>query len=380
MQKKIFILQRILPHYRTGFFIKLNKLYPLLKVFYGNTYKSEVLKNTKNPDGRIFYEVKNTYFHKDGKVFKSSVFGTLIKEKPDIIVSVFNVGNLNIYILFLLRFFMKFKLVLWSLGYDHLTGFHPDKKLTHRIRLYLSQKADAVIFYWDYGKEVVEKYSKKTSHYFVAQNTIDTEMHFALKEKFDLNGKGMLKDELGIKEKYVFIYVGRLIEDKEVDMLVKAYGILQDKIPDSRLIIIGDGPEKSTLEKLSDELKIRNITFKGEILNQEITGKHLYISDAFVMPGRLGNSVVHSFCYGTPVVSVDKGEYFHCEGISYIKPGYNGFLAKDGSTESLAEEMLRVISGEDQAEKLRNNSLKTAKEECSIERMIEGFSKALDSL
>ena len=380
MQKKIFILQRILPHYRTGFFIKLKKLYPLLKVFYGNTYKSEVLKNADNPDGRIFYEVKNTYFHKDGKVFKSSVFGTLIKEKPDIIVSVFNVGNLNIYILFLLRFFMKFKLVLWSLGYDHLTGFHPDKKLTHRIRLYLSQKADAVIFYWDYGKEVVEKYSKKTSHYFVAQNTIDTKMHFAFKEKFDLNGKGMLKDELGIKEKYVFIYVGRLIEDKEVDMLVKAYGILQDKIPDSRLIIIGDGPEKSTLEKLSDELKIRNITFKGEILNQEITGKHLYISDAFVMPGRLGNSVVHSFCYGTPVVSVDKGEYFHCEGISYIKPGFNGFLAKDGSTESLAEEMLRVISGEDQAEKLRNNSLKTAKEECSIERMIEGFSKALDSL
>lgn len=380
MDKKIFIYQRILPHYRTGFFRKLKKAFPSLKVYFGNTYKNEVLKNTTVEDGELFIKVKNIYFQKEGKIFLSGIYKDIIRNKPDIIVSVFNVGNLNIYLLFFLRIFLKYKLALWSLGYDHLTGFQPDKILTHKIRLYLSQKADAVIFYWDYGKKVVEKFSKKTSHYFVAQNTIDTEMHFNLKEKFDSSDKDKLKHELGVNEKFNFIYIGRLIEDKEVDVLIKAFAAAEKSNADCGLTIIGDGPEKKNLEKLSELLQINNVRFKGEILDPETTGKWLYISDAFVMPGRLGNSVVHSFCYGTPVISVDKGEFFHCEGISYIKPGINGFLAQDGNIEDLTDKMLFIISREANLPELRFNSYKTAKEECSVEIMIEGFSKAIESL
>lgn len=380
MQKKIYILQRILPHYRTGFFNKLKNYYPGLKVFYGDTYKTEVLKNAEVNDKDTFAKVKNHYFNKDGKIFYTPLFSRIVKEKPDIVVSVFNVGNLNIYLLFLLRYFLKYKLVLWSLGYDHLTGFYPDKILSHKIRLYLSQKADAVIFYWDYGKKVVEKYSKKTSHYFVAPNTIDTDMHFAFKEKFDIKGKEKIKAELEIKENFIIIYVGRLIRDKEVDTLIKAYALIEKSNTDSRLIIIGDGPERKELESLASRLQIKNISFPGEILNQEITGRYLYISDVFAMPGRLGNSVVHSFCYGTPVVSVDKGDFFHCEGISYIKEGFNGFLAEDRNIEDFYSKMNKIISDKNLSGNLRLNAFKTAKEECSLDKMVDGFRKALENL
>lgn len=380
MQKKIFIIQRILPHYRIGFFRNLKKLYPSLKVFYGNTYNGEVLKNTDNPDKETFIERKNRYFHKEGKIFFTGLYGDVIREKPDIIVSVFNVGNLNIYLLFILRYFLKFKLILWSLGYDHLTGFSPDKIFTHKVRLFLSQKADAVIFYWDYGKKVVEKYSKKNSHYFVARNTIDTNRHIALKELFDKKGKDSIKNYLDVKQKFHFIYVGRLIPDKEVDILLKAYSEVEKSVSDCRLTIIGDGPERIKLESLASELRIKNSVFLGEILDDEITGRWLYVSDAFIMPGRLGNSVVHSFCYGTPVISTDKGDYFHCEGISYIKEGVNGYLAKDGSIESLTEEMIKIISDRALIDKMRINSFKTAKEDCSIEKMVDGFSEALENV
>ena len=379
MQKKIFILQRILPHYRLGFFNNLKKLYPSLKVFYGNTYKGEVLKNADNPDRDTFFERKNKYFHKDGKIFFTGIYKDVIKEKPDIIVSVFNIGNINIYILFILRYFLKFKLILWSLGYDHLTGFFPDKKLSHKIRLFLSQKADAVIFYWEHGKEVVEKYSKNISHYFVARNTIDTNKHFALKELFDKVGKESIKNCLGVTEKFHFIYIGRLIPDKEVDILLKSYSEFEKSFSSCRLTVIGDGPERNKLESLASELNIRNLAFLGEILDDEITGKWLYISDVFIMPGRLGNSVVHSFCYGTPVISTDKGDYFHCEGISFIKEGVNGYLAKDGDIKSITEKMTKIISDETQIAKMRIDSFNTAKEDCSIEKMVDGFREALEN-
>lgn len=378
MHKKIIILQRILPHYRTGFFKRLKAIYPSLKVLYGNPFKREVLKNADKLDSDIFQKTSNYYFQKEGKVFFSSIYKILIKEKPDIVVSVFNVGNLNLYFLFLLRSLLKFKLVLWSLGYDHLTGFDPGKNFLHKIRLILSQKADAVIFYWKYGKDVVEKFSKKKSHYFVAQNTIDTTMHFDLKSKFDMLGKDKIKKELGIEDKINFIYIGRLVPDKEVDVLLKAYSLFEKKYGDCRLTIIGDGPEREKLEYLKSNHEITGAFFLGEILDVETTGKWLYISDALIMPGRLGNSVVHSFCYGTPVISTNKGEFFHCEGISYLKEGVNGFLANDRDPDDLCDKMYKLISDEEQLINLRKNAFKTAKEECSLEKMLEGFREAIE--
>lgn len=189
MNNKIIILQRILPHYRAGIFRKLCDKFPGMTVFFGQPFKDESLKNTEDLSENFFIECRNIYFDKNGKVFISNIFSKIKQSKPDIIISVFNVGNLNIYILFILRKLLKFKIILWSFGYDPVRGFNPDKRFTDKIRLYLSQKADAVIFYWENGKDEVSKFSKKTEHYFVAPNTLYTVRQVELKKLFDLIGK-----------------------------------------------------------------------------------------------------------------------------------------------------------------------------------------------
>lgn len=378
MKKGIIIFQRILPHYRTGFFKKFCEIFRGTKILYGQPHKNESLQNDIFRNESSFEEIKNFYFNKSGQIFLSGIYLKILKYRPGVIISVFNVGNLNIYFLFFLKFFMRFKLILWSFGYEPSRGFNPKKFFTDKIRLYLSQKADAVIFYWQTGLSEVKYFSKKSEHYFVANNTLDTEVQFRLKESFDRLGKENIMNELGVKERFHFIYVGRLLKDKQIDMLLNAYQSLETKISDCRLTVIGSGPEENELKNLSKELGLKNVDFKGEIIDEEITGKWIYISDVFVMPGRLGLSVVHSFCFGTPVISQDKGKYFHGEGIGYIKNGVNGLLSERENVKSLSDAMFRIISNPGFSEMLKQNAFETARTECSVEKMLSGFEKAIE--
>ncbi|MEO8665596.1 MAG: glycosyltransferase family 4 protein [Ignavibacteria bacterium] len=377
MNDRIIILQRILPHYRTGFFKKFLKAFPSVNILYGQPFKDESLKND-DVQNENFIKLKNTYFGKNGKFYFTGFYSKLVSYKPGIVISGFNVTNLNIYLLFFLKFFNKYKIILWSFGYDPHSGFHPDKKLNDRIRLFFYRRADAVIFYWDKGKEIVEHFSKRKDHYFVAPNTLDTDKQLELKEKLDSAGRDKIKNELGVTEKYHFVYIGRLLEDKQADLLLKAFSIIDNKNLHCRLTVIGDGPMRSALENLSRELQISKINFMGEILDEESTAKWLYISDAFVMPGRLGLSVVHSFCYSTPVISQQKNKYFHGEGIGYMKNGVNGFLTEDGNVNELADKMLEIITDPELSRRMRSNALETAKNDCSVENMIDGFCKAIE--
>lgn len=372
----IVILQRILPHYRLPVFKKIQQKLNNVIVLYGQKQKNESLENALTGDVKNFVEVKNLYFYRFN-IFVSMLYPYLLRLRPKIIVSVVNVGNINLYLLFFLRKLLGFKLIVWSFGYDPKNGFDPMNVFKDKIRLLFYQNADAVIFYWEKGKEIVEKFSKRKEHYFVAPNTLDTDMHLDLKNKFDKKGKDAIKEELGIKEQNHFVYVGRLLKDKQIDLIIKSF----QKIPrhyDCRVTIIGDGPEKSNLFRLVDELNVANIYFTGAIYNPEIVGKWIYCSDLFIMPGRLGNSVVHSFCYATPVLSQKKDYYYHGEGIGYMENGVNGFLANDDDIGHLAEIMMKISENEKLRDSLSINAFRTVEQLCSIEHMIGGVEKAIN--
>ncbi|MEZ4689424.1 MAG: glycosyltransferase [Ignavibacteria bacterium] len=168
------------------------------------------------------------------------------------------------------------------------------------------------------------------------------------------------------------------MKDKEVEILIRAFSQLDSIKEDVRLTIVGDGPEMDSLKKLTKELGSNNIIFTGEILDEEQTGKWIYISDAFIMPGRLGLSVVHSFCFGTPVISQKKDGYFHGEGVGYIKDGVNGFLIEDGNVNAMSEKLSEIINNPEVTLVLKENAYMTAKNDCSVEKMLEGFEKAIE--
>lgn len=74
----------------------------------------------------------------------------------------------------------------------------------------------------------------------------------------------------------------------------------------------------------------------------------------------------------------EKNSHYHGEGIGYIKEGVNGFLASDGNVNEITEIMNRIISDKELSEKLKHNAFETAKNDCSVDKMLDGFDSAIN--
>lgn len=371
------ILQRIVPHYRIAFLEKLVEKDQSVGVLYGQKTKKGLIDNAQMPENGHFLKIKNHYLYRD-KVFFSGYWKWLRRIRPKAVVTVFNIGNLNVYWLLLLRSVLGLKVILWSFGYDPFKGFLPQKRFADKIRLCLYEKADAVVFYWERGREIVAEHARKTDHFFVAPNTINTDLMFSLRQSFEQRGEQAIRDELGLGDEIHFVYTGRLLKEKEVGHAIRAFAVLQKKaVENISFSIIGKGPDLERLQNLVAELNVKNVHFRGQIIEPEKVGKWLYVSAAMLMPGRLGNAVVHAFCFGLPVISQDKDTFFHGEGIGYMAHGYNGFLAKNGDVNDYVSQMQNAVLDYKQDKKLGKQSIKTVVEKCSLTKMAEGMLEAI---
>lgn len=145
--------------------------------------------------------------------------------------------------------------------------------------------------------------------------------------------------EFNDKFKY-FITLGRLVEQKDHSTLIKAFKSCHEKIPDSRLLILGQGPLKADTEKLIKELQLENeVTLLGFVENPF---DYLKKSDVFVFSSRFegfGNVLVEAMACGLPIVSTS------CpSGPSEILDnGKYGMLTKVGDEKELANAMIRML-------------------------------------
>ena len=110
-------------------------------------------------------------------------------------------------------------------------------------------------------------------------------------------------------EKSDVIFAGRLIKEKNVDILINSISRIKEKFPDIRCLIIGDGPERKKLEELTVGLQLtENVIFKGFMENYDDLIGYMKSSKVFVLPSireGFGIVVIEANACGLPVVVVD---------------------------------------------------------------------------
>lgn len=134
-----------------------------------------------------------------------------------------------------------------------------------------------------------------------------------------------------------------------VDRVLRAFAIIQQRIPQAQLIIAGDGPERDALRRLARELKLRNIRFVGRVEPERIT--ELYDSaDVFLNGSEIDNqplSILEAFACGLPVVTTNAG------GIAgMVHNGITGLLVPKGAADQLAASALRLFEDPDLARRV----------------------------
>lgn len=144
------------------------------------------------------------------------------------------------------------------------------------------------------------------------------------------------------------VSLGRLVKRKDFETLITAFAILRKSI-DAKLIIFGEGPERSALEKLVAKLGLKDVSLPGFSDNPF---SNIRNADLFVM-----SSLDEAFCLvlveamacGVPVISTDA---VGGGPRSILGESRHGLLVPVGDAQRLADAMSRVLTSRDSREQL----------------------------
>lgn len=153
------------------------------------------------------------------------------------------------------------------------------------------------------------------------------------------------------------ITVARLVPIKNLDTLLRAWQIVGQTVPGSKLTIIGDGPERGNLEKLAAGLNLPAVNFAGAIANENIPA-YFYHADAFILPSlseTWGLVVNEAMAARLPVLLSNKINACH----TLLQEGVNGFSFEPESADDMAGAITKYLQLDiDAKEKMSANSLR----------------------
>ena len=170
--------------------------------------------------------------------------------------------------------------------------------------------------------------------------------------------------------------VGRLIDWKGTVYLIEAMPRVIPRLPDTKLVIIGTGPEEAALRRRADELMAGDsIEFRGSVSQQDLIAAY-HAADVFVLPSvnqsgiteGLGVVLLEAMASGCPVIGSNVG------GIpDIITDGKNGFLVPERDPTLLADRIIRILSDTGLAETFRKNGHANVNESFTWDRVSGRF-------
>ena len=315
---RIAILQQVIPRYRDNFFKELS-LKSDIELYAG---KKSLLKPgsivTKNKSYKINI-VKNSNFY--GKIlFQILPFKELYYKK--IVIFEFNIRLISSVLLLLFRIISNKKNILWTHGLtDRMST------LSKIIRIYFMKRANSIIVYEDTAKKDLIKLGVLKQKIFVAKNSIDIRKNIRLLDKK--------------KKKFRITFIGRIIPEKNVQLLSRAFLDIINKIEKSIILtIIGGGED---LKKLKKKYNHKRIEFIGHLDDEKKISYYLNQTLFTVSPDYLGLAIVHSFSYSVPILVNKNPKQQHSPEIELMQNNKNGWYF-NGSQKDLGNQIIKFLN------------------------------------
>jgi len=341
---KVYYFTNIFPHYRKPIWKAMLESKDFnLTIFYSknNPLGIKELKDTETEHwikkNRI---IKNKGFWLFNKIlfWQTSILSRCTFDSYNSIILLGEMNIISNWIAAIIAKIRSKKVIFWSHGLYGNEGFI---KILFRITFY--KLADYHLTYEKRGRELLIEKGFNAEKIKIIYNSLDfngqTEIYNRL-NKVRSNPFNFFVDN----NLPVLIFSGRLTKLKKIDLLIDAFLKLNLKESICNLLIIGDGSEKNNLIKIA-ELGIKNgsIFFYGSCYDENKLGSFFYNSICTISPGNIGLTGIHSFSYGTPVITHDNYKNQMPE-VESIVEGVNGFFFKENDIESLIKAIIKVLN------------------------------------
>jgi len=203
---------------------------------------------------------------------------------------------------------------------------------------------------------VSEDLKRETYHSFKITRDIEVIPNFIDLEKFKKQKKDHFKKAICPQGEALIVHTSNFRKVKRVGDVIKVFNNIHKEIP-SKLLLIGDGPERSMAETMTRDLSISDaVRFLGK---QEAVEEVLSVADLFLMPSEkesFGLAALEAMACEVPVISTNTG------GLPELQlQGVTGFMSNVGDTEDMTRSALFVLD-KNNLPKFKESALARAKE------------------
>jgi len=325
-QMKVILIEPVLPHYRKDVFSLLSNNENFEMNFLAGSKYQRIKSIT--PEGSIIADHCTFSFFKHRFYYLKSVLEKLRKNKPDIIICT----GVDFHLIHTIVIFLYFRLIkrrkfFW---WSHATKGNQGR-LGYLVRKWIYRKSSGIMAYNREGRDNLLEMGLSDERIAVVNNSINREDYGFL--NYDI----VKKEKTGV---FTILYSGRITEEKKVDLLIRALGIIKSKgVTEFKCYLVGDGDIDRLKELASEKNLPDNIHFTGSRYGKD--NHPIFLgSDLFVCPGGIGLSIVHAMSFGLPVVTTDNLKLQGPES-ELLVPGENGDTFKDNSASDLADKIIR---------------------------------------
>ncbi|WP_347159781.1 N-acetyl-alpha-D-glucosaminyl L-malate synthase BshA [Pontibacter chitinilyticus] len=185
---------------------------------------------------------------------------------------------------------------------------------------------------------VSESLRQETYEYFQIEKNIEVIPNFINLDKFKRQKKDHFRMAISPNSEKLLVHTSNFRTVKRVQDVIRIFAKVREHIP-SKLLLVGDGPERPKMEKLCRELEIcQDTRFLGKL---EAVEEVLSIADLFLMPSEkesFGLSALEAMACEVPVISTNAG------GIPELNiDGVTGFVSPVGAVDEMVQHALYVL-------------------------------------
>jgi len=211
-------------------------------------------------------------------------------------------------------------------------------------------QSDAVTAVSQYLKDETFKYFKIKKDITVIPNFVDF-------ERFSKKKKDHFKIAIAPNGEKVLVHTSNFRKVKRIDDVLYIFDMVRKSIP-AKLLLMGDGPERSHIELLVRKMDmVQDVRFLGKI---EAVEEVLSIADLFLLPSEkesFGLAALEAMACQVPVISSD------AEGIPEVNiDGVTGYISKVGNVKEMAENALKILQDPAIHQKFKLAAFERAKE------------------
>ncbi|MEK6949905.1 MAG: glycosyltransferase [Nanoarchaeota archaeon] len=219
------------------------------------------------------------------------------------------------------------------------------------IRMY--NKSDLIICVSNFGKNLLKKRKIRSKIKVISNGISLSEFKprstYSFDKKFQINHK---------KNKFI-LYLGRLMEEKNIEVLIDCMNEVTAKLPNARLLIAGEGYKENSLKKRVEKLRLSHyVKFLGFLPEKELP-LAFASCNVFVLPSLIelqGLVLLEAMACGKPIIvsnSLDSASRYLVKN--------NGFLFNPHNSHDLANKIIKILSDDELRAKMGKKSLKLIK-------------------